>query len=222
LRANPALWDSYHDWLLSDIAVFEAGIEAEAEGFDAVCIDTMSDSALGALRSVLSVPVLAPARVSYHVALMLGNKFSVVTQLSAWKHMYRRSLQEYGLTERCASIRSIDVPLDVENLLGGREDAVFPVLVQEGMRAVEEDGADVILLGSTAMHQAGDALAEALPVPVINPGPLIYKMAEAFLDLGLTHSRHAYQMPGVSKPELVHALLDGGEALGKTAERTQA
>jgi allantoin racemase len=125
LRANPALWDSYHDWLLSDMGVFEAGIEAEAEGYDAVCIDTMSDSALNALRSVLDIPVIAPARASYHLALMLGNRFSIIAQLDAWEHMYRKTLQEYGLADRCASIRSISQPLDVENLLMARRSRSF-------------------------------------------------------------------------------------------------
>lgn len=208
LKANPALWDSYHDWLFSEFAVFEAGAEAEAEGFDAVCIDTMSDSALGALRSILTIPVLAPARVSYHLALMLGNKFSIVTQLDAWPAMYKKSLQEYGLADRCASIRSAGVPLDVENLLGGREEDVFPRLLALGKQCVEEDGADVLILGSTTMHQAGQYLAERLPVPIINPGPLVYKMAEVLLALGLTQSRTAYSKPVVPKIDMAHAMMD--------------
>jgi allantoin racemase len=60
-----------------------------------------------------------------------------------------------------------------------------------------------------------------MPVPVINPGPLIYKLAELMLGLGLTHSRSAYTRPGVPKPELVHAMLDGA-ALGARAPAPSA
>jgi allantoin racemase len=41
-----------------------------------------------------------------------------------------------------------------------------------------DDGADVIGLGSTTMHGAHRYLSDRLPVPVINPGPLTYKLAK--------------------------------------------
>ena len=42
--------------------MFEAGLDAADEGYDAICIDTMSDSGASALRSVLDIPVVPPAR----------------------------------------------------------------------------------------------------------------------------------------------------------------
>lgn len=211
VKAGPALFDSYHDWLLADVSMYEAGITAQEDGYDAVCIDTMSDSGANALRSVLDIPVIAPGKASYLMALLLGNRFSVLTQWDPWKGLYAKSLQEYGLTDKCASIRSINVPPDVENLLGGKEEVVFPLLVEAGLQCVE-DGADAICLGSTTMHQAHAHLAENLPVPVINPGPLTYKLAEAVLGLGLTHSRKAYPKPSVPKLELAHAMLEAAAA----------
>jgi allantoin racemase len=41
-----------------------------------------------------------------------------------------------------------------------------------------DDGADVIGLGSTTTHGAHRYLSDRLPVPVINPGPLTYKLAK--------------------------------------------
>ncbi len=211
VKAGPALFDSYHDWLLADLAMFEAGLSAEEEGYNAVCIDTMSDSGVNALRSVLDIPVIGPGKASYLTALLLGNKFSVLTQWDPWKGLYVKGLQEYGLVDKCASIRSINVPPDVENLLGGKEEVVFPMLVEAGLQCVE-DGADVICLGSTTMHQAHAHLSANLPVPVINPGPLTYKLAEAVLGLGLTHSRQAYPKPSVPKAEMAHAMLEAAAA----------
>ena len=80
------------------------------------------------------------------------------------------------------------------------------------MLLVEEDGADVICLGSTTMHQSHAYLAEHLPVPIINPGPLSYKIADALLDCGLTQSRTAYPKPLVPKHEMIHAMLDAAKA----------
>lgn len=95
---------------------------------------------------------------------------------------------------------------DLANLLGGKEDVVFPKLRQKGLRCVE-DGAEVICLGSTTMHDAHPYLTENLPVPVINPGPLSYKLAEAMLSLGLSQSRRPYPAPHVRKPDMVRAML---------------
>ena len=63
--------------------------------------------------------------------------------------------------------------------MNGKEDKIFPALVKLAQRCIEEDRAEVIVLGSTTMHQAHAYLAERLPVPVINPGPLSYKIAES-------------------------------------------
>ena len=119
--------------------------EAAEEGFDAICIDTMSDSGANALRSVLDIPVITPG-ASFLTALMLGHSFSVLTQWDPWLALYKKGLQEYGLTHLCASMRSINVPPDVENLLGGKEEDVFPKLVEAGLRCVE-DGAERHLPG---------------------------------------------------------------------------
>ena len=58
------------------------------------------------------------------------------------------------------------------------------------------------------MHEAHEHLQENLDVPVINPGPMSYFIAEALVALGLTHSPSAYPSPQVPKPHVVHAMLD--------------
>lgn len=58
------------------------------------------------------------------------------------------------------------------------------------------------------MHQAAGWLAARLPVPVVNPGPLAFKLVEAMLALRLTHSRLCYPKPLVSKIEMLHTMLD--------------
>lgn len=189
------LADSYYDMALMELAVIEAGIKAEEEGYDAVCVNTVSDSGLSALRSRLSIPVLAPGIAAFHTACMLGQKFSILTMWPRWYPLYRKTLKEYGLESRLASIRSIDVRPDTEALLEGKEEVVFAKLLEAGRLAIEQDGADVIVLGSTTMHQSHAYLARHLPVPVLNPGLIAYKMCEVLLDLGLCHSKIAYPSP---------------------------
>jgi len=196
VRNAGALLDSAYDALVFDMYVTEVGIRAEEEeGFDAVAIDTMSDSGLWALRSRLSIPVLGPGLVSYAVGIILGKRFSIVTMWDKWTPLYEKNLDLYRVREHCASIRSVQIPPDVESLFTGKEDEMFKTLTTEAQKAIDEDGADVILLGSTTMHQAGDYMAEHLTVPVINPGPVVIKLAETFVQLGLTHSKVAFPPP---------------------------
>ncbi|NHC62311.1 aspartate/glutamate racemase family protein [Paenalcaligenes suwonensis] len=208
VRVGSTSFMSHHDWLLADIGIYEAAVDAEKEGFDAVVIDTMSDSGMAALRSVLSIPVIGPGKASMLYALTLGNSFSVLAQWKPALPRYKKVIREYGLERQCASVRSFDIEPDFVNLTEGKEDTVFPRMLETAMRCVEEDGAEVICLGSTTMHLAAKYLAEHLPVPLINPGPFSYKLAETLLSLKLTHSRHAYPSPQVRKDELVHALVD--------------
>lgn len=190
-----ALGDSYYDTMLMDMSVFEAGLKAEEEGYAAVCIDTVSDSGLYALRSRLSIPVFGPGQAALHAACMLGHKFSVITMWDEWFHLYKKILGEYKLEQRCASLRSIKTRPDLQELLEGKEEVIFKKLEQESLRAIEDDGADVIVLGSTTMHQSHGYLEGVLPVPVINPGLICYKFCEVFLELGLAHSKTAFPAP---------------------------
>lgn len=60
---------------------------------------------------------------------------------------------------------------------------------------MDEDGADVLVLGSTTMHQSHAYLAERLDVPVLNPGLVGFKTCAMLMELGLTHSKASYQSP---------------------------
>jgi Asp/Glu/hydantoin racemase len=207
VKAGPINYSSHHDFVLADAANFEAGCRAQDEGFAAVCIDTMSDSGVAALRSVLDIPVFGPGKVSMLAALMLGERFSVLTMASRWKPLYKKALDELGLHHKCASVRAIEVAPDNHALLSGKEEDVFPLLEAAARRAIDEDGAEVIILGSTTMHQSHAWLSQRLPVPVINPGPLSYKMVEAALGLNLSHSRQGYPKPMHPRLDMLQAMM---------------
>ena len=208
VRFAPRNFSRPYDAVLGNIGVLEAGLTAQARGFDAVCVDTMSDSWVEALRCVLDIPVIGPGRASMLMALMLGNRFSIIIMWTKWDHLYTKTLKDLKLADHCASIRSIDAQPDNQGLMHGKEQYLFPLLAQAARSCVDEDGADVILLGSTTMHQCHAYLSERLDVPVINPGPLTYKLAEAVLGLGLSHSKKAYPPSEASKDHVLKAMLE--------------
>ncbi len=206
VTAGPTSFMSPPDWALMEMAIWEAGLSAQEDGYDAVCIDTMSDSGMAPLRAMLDIPVISPGKASMLFAMMLGHKFGILAQWEPALTRYQKAVREYGLEAHCASVENFDTPPDFANLLGGKEEKVFPKMKAAAERAIDK-GADVICLGSTTMHQAAAYLSENLPVPLINPGPLTYKLVETVLGLGLTHSRKAYPKPIVPQPDMVRAML---------------
>ena len=101
VTAGPKSYMSPHDFVLMDMAIFEAGMSAQDDGYDAVCIDTMSDSGLEALRSVLDIPVIAPGKAAMLFCLTLGNKFSIICQ---WDYAVLRTtkmIKGLGLQDFC-------------------------------------------------------------------------------------------------------------------------
>ena len=87
MRSRPeqrTFLDSYYEAVVFDVYVVEAGLRAQEEGYDAVIMDTVSDSGLYALGSRLDIPVLGPGLVSYAVAIMLGKRFSIITIWDRW------------------------------------------------------------------------------------------------------------------------------------------
>lgn len=207
VRNSCLLLDSYYESIIFDAYIAEAGLQAEEEGYDAVVMDTVSDSGLQVLRSRLTIPVIGPGQVAFHLAGILGQRFSVITMWDAWRFFYRKLFKEYGLTDNVASVRTVNIPPNVEELFAGKEQEMYEKLTAEAMIAIEQDGADVIVLGSTTMHQAAGYMAEHLPVPLVNPGPAAVAFAETIVKLGLTHSKTAFPTPGTLQDEKLFSLI---------------
>ena len=212
VNAGPSSFMSAHDWAIMELAIFEAGVNAQQDGYDALVIDTMSDSGMAPLRSILDIPVISPGKASMLFALMLGNRFGILAQWDKALVRYKKAAIEYGLSEHCIAVDHFDEPPDFANLLGGKEEKIFPKMKDACNRMINK-GAEVICLGSTTMHQAAEYLSKELPIPVINPGPLSYKLVETMLSTGLTHSRQAFPTPLKPKIKMLHAMFDAAKKI---------
>ncbi|MGX6509941.1 aspartate/glutamate racemase family protein [Rhodococcus sp. SJ-2] len=206
-RAGGATLDSAYETTLADAFVLEAGCRAQEQGYVGVCVNSMSDSALAALRSRLTIPVVAPSQATMLLACLLGKRFSVVTMWPQWHELYYKAARENGISARLASVRDIGVRPDAAELLAGKEEFVFTELERQARAAVEDDGADVIVLGSTTMHQSHAYLSSVLDVPVLNPGVVAYKMCEMLVQTGLSHSKRAYPSPERLQDDLLQSVV---------------
>lgn len=198
LDRGPASIESAFDEMLAVPETVARAIEAEREGVDAVMINCMGDPGLHAAREAVSIPVIGPCEAAMHVASMMGHSFSVVTVARHLKGQFENEAKIYGVREKLASVRSVEIPvLDLEVDRGRTVDA----LIEQAVLAVEQDGADVIIFGCTGMTGTAQAVEAGLRargldgVPVIDPPVWAIKMAEAMADMGLRHSKRAWPAP---------------------------
>ena len=197
LESGPASVESYYDEAVAVPDIVAQVRQAEREGIDAVIINCMGDPGLDAAREVVSIPVIGPCEASMHVAAMLGHKFSVLGMLERVIPQFEHQAQKYGVRDKLASVRSIDLPvLDLEK---GREQFVARA-VDKAVEAIEEDGAHVIVLGCTGLAGLDRQIENALrdrgyDVPVIDPASTALKIAETLVDLKLAHSKRTYPYP---------------------------
>jgi allantoin racemase len=207
-REGARILDSYYEDVLASAFILDAVCSAEDQGYHAVCIDTVTDTGLEAVRSRLNIPVVGAGESSFLLAASLAARFSILTLWDRWTPAYRKVLARHGLEGRLASIRDIDTRPDLDALLTGKEEVVFQALEEAARRAIEEDGAAALVLGSTTMYQSHQYLAERLPVPVINPALVGYLQCEYLLDLGLAHSKRSFPSPEVLNDRVFSAVPD--------------
>jgi allantoin racemase len=205
VRNSGRLADSYYESLLMDAYIAAEGVHAEDEGFDAVIVDTVSDSGVEALRSRLKIPVVGPGHASFHIAALLGRRFTVLSIWRGWEFGYRRNLRRYGMEGHLASLRSLDKKPDLEGLLSDDPQTIAE-LATLAETAVEEDGADVIVMGSTTMYQAVPTIARTVDVPVIDPGVWAFALAVDLVKAGISHSKRAYAPPETAQDAIFDLL----------------
>ncbi|WP_246263211.1 aspartate/glutamate racemase family protein [Parasphingopyxis algicola] len=198
LEKGPSSIESEVDEALAVPGIMQAALAAEESGADAVIIDCMGDPGLKAARELVRIPVLGPAETSMHLAAMLGHKFSIVTVLDSVRPLLDDLARVYAVHDKLASIRVINIPvLEIEQRIAEVQDC----LAEIALAAVEQDGADVIVLGCTGFLGCADAITERLEsrgysVPVIDPVPATVCVAQALVKAGLTHSSKTYPKPG--------------------------
>lgn len=134
-------------------------------GHDAVIIAAFGDPGVGGIREVLDIPVVGLTESALASACLLGHRFSIIAisrRISAW---YREVVEHNGLAGRLASIRPLDQPLrDVGAVQADYATRLKALCVA----AVEQDGADVIILAGAPLAGLARSIAGEIPVPVVD------------------------------------------------------
>jgi allantoin racemase len=92
----------------------------------------------------------------------------------------------YGFEAKCASVRAINI--NVEQAVTDRERALRDLSAQV-QELVSRDQAEVVILACAGLCGYDEALSRMSGVPVIDPVVAGVKMAEAFVGMGISHSK---------------------------------
>jgi allantoin racemase len=166
-------------------------VNAFRQRYDAFVIGCFYDVALREAREVSGdAVVLAPCQSSLVYATHLGASFSVLVGRRKWIPKMAENIRGYGCAERLASMRPLE--LGVLEFQRDPEETARRMLL-EGRKAVEEDGAELIILGCTIEFGFYREMQAQLGVPVIDavlsPFKLAESLGETAVRLGWTPSR---------------------------------
>jgi len=182
---GPASIEGFFDDAIAAEATLDLLIRQKGK-FDAYIIACGGDCGLFAAREVMDAPVLGIGEAAMMTACMLGYRFSLLDVLERTWSQAEDLLHRYGLKERCASIRAVNVSvLETET----RSDQVRDLLIAESRKAIDEDRAEVIVLGCAGMAGLDKAMGKALGVPVLDGVVCAVKMAEGLVDYGVSTSK---------------------------------
>lgn len=180
--------DCMYDTFLLDVFCAEEALRADEEGYDAVLVDSTTDSGIPSVRPHLRTLSLGPGESCWALASVIGEHFTILSMERKWEFFFIKGPKSVGMANRLASVEEVSVPADPVRLFEGKEELMNQKLIEASRSAIDEHRADVIIIGSTTMHQALPALSEALPVPILSPGRIGVRTAEMLLDLGLRHA----------------------------------
>jgi allantoin racemase len=162
--------------LLDEAAAIPGIMESvrELDGrVDAIVVNCFADPGVRMAREITRMPVVGPGESSVCMASQLGQRISVVTVLASAVQMIRHNIRAAGMQHNVVSVRSTGMGV-AETV--SRDVDVVGRLASECLAAVQEDEADVLVLGCTGMAGLGDEvhsrlLAKGHDIPVVSPTP---------------------------------------------------
>ena len=196
---GPVSIEGYYDEVFSVPGLLAEIAKGDAIGFAAHIIACFDDTGLEAARCASLAPVVGIGEAAFHLASMLGHRFSVITTLSRSIAAIENNLLKYGLAGRCAKVRACELP--VLSLDDPASNASAKIGAEIEL-AKQDDKAEVIVLGCAGMADLAARLSAQHRVPVIDGVASAVKLAEALAALGLKTSKVGAYAPPRPKPYL--------------------
>jgi allantoin racemase len=160
-------------------AVLDALAEPGA-GIDAAIVSAFGDPGLAAARELVDIPVIGVSEAALLAAWPLGRRYAIVAMTKRLGIWYRECAIEHGLDGRLVSVRALDIP--VTDITKAKEQ-LRERLIAEALKAVEDDGAEVVIFGGGPTAGLAREAADNIPVPVLDGISCAVRLAEALVGL---------------------------------------
>jgi allantoin racemase len=196
LDKGTASIESHYDEILAGPDIVAKVVQAEKDGCHGVFVDCFGDPGVDAAREMVKIPVVGGFQPAALNASLIAGKWSVVTVLKSVVPMITDLARKLGVEGNLASVRDINTPV-----LELQEKGVLEKKLLDAIElAVEQDGAEAIVLGCTGMlglarKLAGEMAARGKPVPVVDPTAAAIGYLEMLVRSGLSHSKVTYPVP---------------------------
>lgn len=180
--------------------------EVDENVYHGVLIYCALDPALTAAKERLNIPVVGLLQSSLAIASNLGRRIGIIGIRSTsslvpgasglgYVHELWDLVRLYGMDKLVVSIRHTS-QTGLEFLDKSLEERREALLVA-ARQAVEEDGADVLIIGLGCMFTAAELLQEKLGVPTIDPSAAGLKTLEMLVKMRLSQSKSAFPRPNL-------------------------
>jgi len=196
IRQGAQSIESYFDIYIGSLNTLRLVQEAEEKGFDGVIITCFGNACVDPAREIVNIPVVGSGQASMLLAAGLGNRFSVIGTVRSAADRHRMEALKLGLVSKLASVRCIDA-----RVLSLHDDleATLSAMADSGKKAIEEDGAQVLIPGCFGMIGLAERMQRELGVPVVDPAGATVKLMETLVDLNLSQSKLAFPIPPPKK-----------------------
>ena len=182
----------------------------EMKTFDAIITQAGIEPGFLAAMSSSTLPVAYPVHSAMHFASLLGEKFCVLTTTDAQAMIVRRNAQLYGVNHKLTSVRYVSRSSTYTMALvrrhkKGPERTNAPevkefvgAVVDQFSRAIEDEGADTVIIGSPHQQCFLDEVRMGLDargyqeIILMGAFAAAVEMAKAMVSMKVKQSSRAY------------------------------
>ncbi len=179
-QGAPEFIDYYLDQALCAPGMIKNVYDNEAE-YDAFIVACHCDPNIDLIKEITNKPVVGIGEASMKMASMLGHSFSVVSTGLHSVPNKEAVVRKYHLEGCLASVRA-----PKSEGCCGSDEALF---MEAAKLAIEEDMAEVIVLGCAGMSGLDKKMSKALGVPVLDGVVCALIIAEGLVRAGLSTSK---------------------------------
>lgn len=162
----------------TELAIAADGVRASVEAIgepkpDGIIIAAFGDPGLEAAREIAGCAVVGIAEAAMREAALNSRPFSVVTTTPHLASAIRKRAEHYGHGDSLLSVRITDG--DVFRTMADAR-GLLDALEATARRAINEDGAQAIVVGGGPLSDAARDLSDRIGIPVIEPIPAALRL----------------------------------------------